>query len=121
VIGFSQGATVALDLARAQPDLMSIVVSYSGQLASRLRSGERIGATIHLLHGGLDSVVPVEHARRALRDLLAVGVRATLDLTETGGHTIGQDMIILGTTRAMQSVFRGRRRMPSGMPKNTLH
>lgn len=121
VIGFSQGATVALDLSRAHTRIASIVVSYAGQLASRLSAGERIDATIHLLHGGLDSLVPVEHARRALRELHAVGANATLDLTEEGGHTIGQDMIILGTTRAMQTVFQGRRRTTSGTSSRTLH
>lgn len=121
VVGFSQGATVALDLARVRPGIASIVVCYAGQLASRLSADERIDATIHLLHGGLDSVVPVEYARRALRELHAVGANATLDLTEDGGHTIGQDMIILGTTRAMQTVFRGRRRKPPDSPGPTLH
>ena len=121
VIGFSQGATVALDLVRARSGIASIVVCYAGQLASRLAADERIDATIHLLHGGLDSVVPVEHARRALRELRAVGTNATLDLTEDGGHTIGQDMIILGTTRAMQTVFRGRRRRSPDAKNPTLH
>lgn len=122
VVGFSQGATVALELARMSPARAAVVVAYSGRLASPIRSGERIGATVHLFHGELDSIVPAVHSRRALRGLLAVGANATLDLTEDGAHTVGQDMVILGTTRALQTVFRGRRRAGAQRPDGqTLH
>lgn len=109
LVGFSQGATVALEIARALPALAAIVVAYAGRLATPIRRDERVAATIHLFHGELDSIVPAVHSRRAHRGLLAIGADATLDLTETGAHTVGQDMVILGTTRAMQTVFRGRR------------
>lgn len=122
LVGFSQGATVALQIARQSPDLAAIVVAYAGQLASPIRDGERISATVHLFHGELDSIVPAVHSRRALRGLLAVGADATLDLTDDGVHTVGQDMVILGTTRAMQTVFRGRRRVgPQRRERPTLH
>lgn len=117
LVGFSQGATVALELARLHPDRVAIVVAYAGRLASPIRAGERIGATVHLVHGELDSLVPVVHAQQALRGLRAVGADVTLDTTEGGTHSIGQDMIIVGTTRVMQTVFRGRR--PRG--RETLH
>jgi hypothetical protein len=32
----------------------------------------------------------------------------TLDLIEDLGHSISQDVIIVGTTRALQTIFRGR-------------
>ncbi len=110
LVGFSQGATVALELARARPGLASIVVAYAGRLASPIRDADRVDATIHLIHGELDSLVPAVHARQALRGLRAIGADVTLDITAEGTHSIGQDMIILGTTRVMQTVFRGRRR-----------
>jgi phospholipase/carboxylesterase len=109
LVGFSQGATVALELARARPDLAAIVVAYAGRLASPIRRDERVNATIHLIHGELDSLVPAVHAQQALRGLRAIGADVTLDITADGTHSIGQDMIILGTTRVMQTVFRGRR------------
>jgi phospholipase/carboxylesterase len=109
LIGFSQGATVALELVRALPDLAAIVIAYAGRLATPIRREERVLATVHLFHGELDSIVPAVHSRRAHRGLLAIGADTTLDLTENGVHTVGQDMVILGTTRAMQTVFRGRR------------
>jgi phospholipase/carboxylesterase len=123
LVGFSQGATVALELARTCPDLAAIVVAYAARLASPIRCGERVSATIHLIHGELDSLVPAVHARQALRGLRAIGADVTLDITADGVHSIGQDMIILGTTRVMQTVFRGRRPPPrrGAGERPTLH
>lgn len=117
LIGFSQGATVALEVARSHPGCAAIVVAYAARLASPIRDDDKVGATIHLIHGELDSLVPAIHAQQALRGLRAIGADVTLDLTEDGTHSIGQDMIIVGTTRVMQTVFRGRR--PGG--RRTLH
>lgn len=121
VIGFSQGATVALELARTRPERAAIVVAYAGRLASPIRADERVDATIHLIHGELDSVVPAVHAQQALRGLRAIGTDVTLDLAEDGTHSIGQGMVIVGTTRVMQTVFRGRRPTRGSRRGRTLH
>jgi phospholipase/carboxylesterase len=110
LVGYSQGATVAIELARRAPRQASIVVAYAGRLARPVRDGESIAATIHLIHGELDSLVPVEQSQRSYRHLRAAGADVTLDIAIDEGHTIGQDMINLGTTRVLQTVFRGRRR-----------
>lgn len=110
VVGFSQGATVALELGRLPNSPVQIVVSYAGRLARPISRDERVGATIHLIHGQLDSWVPVTYAQQALRGLRAIGAQVSLDITEDGIHSIGTDMIIIGTTRAMQTVFKGRAR-----------
>lgn len=120
IVGFSQGATVALEMVRNRPGVASIVVGYAARLARPLGPGERLDATVHLLHGELDSLVPAVHARQALRGLRATGTEATLDIVADGGHSIDQQMIILGTTRVMQTVFRGRQRRVRGAPR-TLH
>jgi len=120
LVGFSQGATVALELARTRPELAAIVVSYAGRLATPIRADERVAATIHLIHGEFDSLVPSVHARQALRGLRAIGADVTLDISADSAHSIGQDMIILGTTRVLQTVFRGRRRACRGAHA-TLH
>jgi len=108
VVGFSQGATVALALARQRPAPAAIVVSYAGQLARPVAPGEHIEATVHLLHGELDSVVPSVHAQRAFRGLRASGCDVTLDIVADESHSIGQTMINVGTARALNTVFRGR-------------
>ncbi len=116
-IGFGQGATLALELARAPSGVASIVVAYAGRLARPLDGAERIGATVHLIHGEFDSVVPAVHAGRAYRGLRALGTDVTLDIVEDEAHTIGQEMVNLGTTRVMQTVFRGR----APARRTTLH
>jgi len=121
VIGFSQGATLALELARSRPDLLSIAVSYSGRMIPLPHPGEVPGPAIHLLHGGLDSVVPVIHSQQACRRLSANGARVTLDVLEEYGHSMGQDMIIVGTTRVMQTLFRHRRPQRRAATGATLH
>ena len=119
VVGFSQGATIALELARSHAALASIVVSYAGQLARPITDGERIAATIHLLHGEFDSLVPAVHAQRAWRGLSAAGADVTLDIAADQAHSIGQEMVNLGTARVLQTLFRGRtRRSRDG---TTLH
>lgn len=117
LVGFSQGATVALEAVRNRPGLASIVVGYAARLARPLRHDERLDATVHLLHGEFDSLVPAVHARQALRGLQASGTEATLDIVADRGHSIDQQMVILGTARVMQTVFRGRRRTPPAMQR----
>ncbi|MGD9943263.1 MAG: alpha/beta hydrolase [Burkholderiaceae bacterium] len=121
VIGFSQGATVALELARRHPEAAACIVSYAGQLASPIAVGERISATVHLLHGEFDSVVPLPHALRAHRGLTAAGADVTLDIVEGEAHTIGQTMIVIGTDRLMRTIFRGRQRAQAAARLKTLH
>ncbi len=119
VVGFSQGATVALELARSHAALASIVVSYAGQLARPIAPGECIVPTIHLVHGEFDSLVPAVYAQQAYRGLAAAGADVTLDIVADEAHTIGQAMVNLGTARVLQTLFRGRQRRVRD--RSTLH
>lgn len=121
LVGFSQGATLALEIARLRPGRVGIVVAYAGRLARPVLPGERIEPTIHLIHGEFDSWVPTVHATRALAGLSAVAADVTLDIVEDGIHSVGQDMVILGTTRVMQTLFRGRRPPPIRRSDRALH
>jgi phospholipase/carboxylesterase len=109
VIGHGQGATVALECARLQPGAMSIVAAYGARLMKPIAPQERLSTVIHLMHGEFDSVVPAVYGMRAYRGLLAIGADVTLDVVEGEAHVIGQDMVNVGTTRVMQTLFRGRR------------
>ncbi len=121
LIGFSQGATIALQALRRHPALCTIAVAYAGRLASPILADERISADVHLIHGELDSIVPVVHARQALRGLQAAGAHVTLDINADGTHTIGQEGVILGTTRVLQTIFRGRLRPTRHNDGGSLH
>jgi phospholipase/carboxylesterase len=111
VVGYSQGATVALDIARLAPKLADIVVSYAGQLSGAILANEKISASaLHLIHGELDSLVTIDKAQRAYGQLMLAHGDVTLDILEDGTHTIDQDSINVGTTRVMQTIFRGRKK-----------
>lgn len=117
LVGVAQGATVALELARDAAAPAAIVVAYAARLATPIRDGERVAATVHLIHGAFDSVVPALHAERAFRGLRAIGADVTLDIVEDESHALSQGLLNLGTTRVMQTVFRGR--VPARQP--TVH
>ena len=128
LIGFSQGATMVLEAARQSPAPASIVVAYAARLARPILPDEQVDATVHLLHGEFDTWVPLPFAEQAHRGLRAIGADVTLDVIESASHTIDADMLIVSTTRAMQTVFRGRRRReraialaPALPPSSTLH
>lgn len=116
VVGFSQGATMALALARRHPQSAAIVVSYAGQLARPIGPHERVEPTVHLLHGEFDSMIPSVHAQRAFRGMKACGTDVTLDVVDCEAHSIGQAMINAGTSRVLQTLFRGRSK-----PGRTMH
>jgi len=109
LIGHGQGATMALECARQQPASMSIVAAYGARLIRPIGPDEQVSSVIHLVHGEFDSVVPTIYGMRAYRGLVAVGTDVTLDIVEGEAHVIGQDMVNVGTTRVMQTLFRGRR------------
>src|SRR5690606_10463899 len=110
VVGVGPGAAVGVGALRGQARApASIVVAYAARLARPVRPGERVDAAIHLVHGTHDSLVPLAHARQARRGLAAAGARLTLDILAAGAHSLDQEMVNLGTLRAMQTVFRGRR------------
>jgi phospholipase/carboxylesterase len=108
LVGFAQGATLALEVARRYGERVAIVVASSGRMMPLLAGDETLRPTIHLIHGLLDTVTPVAHAQQAYGRLKASGASVTLDLIEDLGHSISQDVIIVGTTRALQTIFRGR-------------
>jgi phospholipase/carboxylesterase len=111
VIGYSQGATVALDTARLFPKIADIVVSYAGQLSGAILANEKISVSaLHLIHGELDSIVTLDKAQRAYAQLRQAHAEVTLDILEDGTHTIDQDSINVGTSRTMQTIFRGRKK-----------
>jgi phospholipase/carboxylesterase len=116
IIGFSQGATMAIELGRRTPAPASIVVAYAGRLARAVKPGESIEPTIHLIHGDLDSLVPAEQSERSFRRLRAAGADVSLDIAIDGTHTIGQHMVNLGTMRVLQTLFRGRARRRLALP-----
>jgi phospholipase/carboxylesterase len=93
-------------------------VAYAGRLTRPIRDTDALTSTIHLIHGEFDSVVPAVHGSQAYRGLRAIGADVSLDIVEDEAHSIGQGLVNLGTTRVMQTLFRGRQRV---RPTQILH
>ena len=87
LVGFSQGAILALELAAAEDGLAGRVLAFAGRYA-RLPAAAPRHTTLHLFHGGADAVIPVAHARAALEHLAALHGDATIDIAEGVGHEL---------------------------------
>jgi phospholipase/carboxylesterase len=115
VVGFSQGASVALELAFGEAPCAAIIIGYAARLYRLPSPGDRVSGLIHLLHGGADSVVPAVYGEMAYRRLRALGAEVSLDLIPDEGHTVGQIQINRGTQHAMNWLFgRGAESPPPG-------
>lgn len=84
LVGFAQGAILALEFAQAYPDLVGRVVAIAGRYATLPQAAP--AAVIHLVHGKEDRVVPARHAIDAVNRLIALGADATADVVPGIGH-----------------------------------
>ncbi len=109
LIGYAQGGTVALETAKAMPELAGAVVAYSARFARLPQTGTRMDSRIHLVHGGYDSVVSRVYAERAARVLAGLRVPVTLDIIEDLGHALTQEAISRGSLRLLQGIYERRR------------
>lgn len=115
MVGFSQGASVALELAFGEAACAAITIGYAARLYRLPSTDDHVAGEIHLLHGGADSVVPAVYGATAYRRLRAIGARVSLDLMPDEGHSIGQVQINRGTQHAMNWLFdRGGQSPPAG-------
>jgi predicted esterase len=105
VIGFSQGASVALELAFGEPGCAGLVIAYAARLYRLPTVDDRVTARVRLVHGGGDSVVPAAYGEAAFRRLRGIGADVSLDLLPEEGHAVGQVQINRGTSHAMDWVF----------------
>lgn len=100
VWGFSQGATLALELGLRSPSALAATVALSGKLDDQTRESDAIvrarGRDFLLVHGVRDEVVPHTESRKAYAALVANGGRAELAELPTG-HQLGQ--IAIGSAR----------------------
>ncbi|MGB9093783.1 MAG: esterase, partial [Gallionella sp.] len=87
LIGFSQGAIMALEFSIAHEGGVGRVLSFSGRFATLPEKAPEL-TTLHLLHGENDSVIPVAHAYAAYARLTELQGDATLDIASSVGHEI---------------------------------
>lgn len=84
LVGFSQGAIVALEAAQACPGLVGRVVAIAGRYATLPEFAPE--AVIHLAHGKEDPVVPARYSVEAATRLVALGGDVTADIVPGIGH-----------------------------------
>jgi phospholipase/carboxylesterase len=87
LIGFSQGAIMALEGVKAEPYLASRVVAFNGRYAT-LPESASTSTTIHLIHGDIDGVIDVKYAFDASEKITELGGDVTLDVIDNLGHAI---------------------------------
>ncbi|MDR9890778.1 esterase [Pseudenterobacter timonensis] len=87
LIGFSQGAIMALESIKAQPGLASRVIAFNGRYAT-LPGQADTQTTVHLIHGGEDRIIELQHAVNAQEALMREGGDVTLDIVDDLGHAI---------------------------------
>lgn len=87
LVGFSQGAICALELAQAEDGLAGRVLAFSGRYATLPRRAPQ-HTTLHLFHGADDPVIPVRYARVAMQRLAELQGDATIDIAQGVGHAL---------------------------------
>ena len=87
LVGFSQGALCALELAQAEDGLAGRVLAFAGRYAT-LPTYALQHTTLHFFHGSADAVIPAEHARAAMQRIAELQGDATIDIAEGVGHEL---------------------------------
>ena len=90
LVGFSQGAIMALESSRAGMGLAGRIVSLSGRYTQLPASADEAPAAtaISFIHGQQDGVIPAVHAEQAAQRLEALGAKVTLDVLPDTQHEI---------------------------------
>ncbi len=87
LVGFSQGAIMALEFSIIHDGSVGRVLAFSGRFAKLPEKAPEL-TTLHLLHGEDDPVIPVEHAHAAYERISNLHGDATLDVASSVGHEI---------------------------------
>jgi phospholipase/carboxylesterase len=94
LIGFSQGAIMALEATKQVEPLASRVFAISGRFATlpEVAPGD---TTIHFLHGKTDTVMPFSHTVMAAHHLRDLGADITAEVLPFIGHEMHPDFVEL--------------------------
>ena len=103
LLGFGQGATLALALSDAHDGLAGRVLAFGGCYADWPAKAPAL-TTLHFLHGQRDQVVPVARVRNDFAHLMELGADATLDVAGTLGHELHPALIDQAVTRLQTCV-----------------
>jgi phospholipase/carboxylesterase len=93
LLGFSQGAIMAMSLLLTRPDLVAGAVAWSGRILPESLSNRQPGPELGqrdalVIHGTRDQTLPVRHGRASRDALLAVPLRSVLFHELDMGHEV---------------------------------
>jgi phospholipase/carboxylesterase len=94
LIGFSQGAVMALESSRDTSPVAGRIVAIAGRFAALPEVAPR-DTTLHLIHGKADPVMPYRHTIAAAERLIGLGADATADVLPFVGHAIDEEVVAL--------------------------
>jgi phospholipase/carboxylesterase len=98
LIGFSQGAIMALEATHSETACAGRVVAMAGRF-SELPERAAAATTLHLFHGKQDGVIPYRHTIEAVQHLLDIGGDATADVLPFVGHELVDEFVELTVER----------------------
>ena len=87
LVGFSQGAMLALELVQRHDGIAGRVLAFSGCYATLPEQAPQ-HSTLHFFHGSADAVIPAAQARLAIERLAALRGDATIDIAQGVGHEL---------------------------------
>lgn len=90
LVGFSQGAMMALDVGPTRRDPIAGIVSYSGLIARPVRPSHPGRPKMFLFHGSEDQLIPAAALGHAERALAEAGLPAEAHLQRALGHGIDE-------------------------------
>jgi phospholipase/carboxylesterase len=94
LVGFSQGAIMALASSQSTPRLAARIVALSGRF-NPLPDIAPEDCTLHLIHGKQDAVIPYAHTVHAAERLVQLGADITADVIPFAGHEINNEIAAL--------------------------
>ena len=92
LLGFSQGAIMALEAAQAEPALAARIVALSGRYA-QLPTHAPEKTTLHFVHGKSDPVIHYGHCVSAAERLVGLGGDLTADVIPFLAHEINAEVM----------------------------
>lgn len=104
LVGFSQGAIMALAAALRPEPVAARVIAIAGRFARLPEAPLHEGSTLHLLHGKADAVMPYSHAIDGAMRLKALGTDFTADVLPFIGHELHPDLVELAVEKLQQHV-----------------